>query len=68
MSSLGDGVVVESAALLPIFVFERHRFAEFVIYSDFDCVEFSTSDEYVMGLDVGVSHRVAVFAGDVAVA
>jgi hypothetical protein len=47
-------------------VIERHRFAELVIYSDFDRIELATSDRYVMRLNLSVTHEFAVLAGDVA--
>jgi hypothetical protein len=40
-----------------------HRLAEFVIYSDFNGVEFATSDRHVMWMKERLSDRVAVIAG-----
>ena len=43
-----------------------HRLAEFVIYSDFNRVEFPTSDRHVMRMKERLSDRVTVIAGNVA--
>jgi hypothetical protein len=45
---------------------ERHRLAEFVIYSDFDRIEFSAFNRYVMRSIVGMSHDIAVLTAYVA--
>jgi hypothetical protein len=47
-------------------VLERHRFAELVIYSDFDRIELVASDRYVMRLNISMTHEFAVLAGDFA--
>jgi hypothetical protein len=44
---------------------ERHRFSEFVIYSDFNGVEFAAAHRHVMRSLVRVPHDLAVPAGDV---
>jgi hypothetical protein len=44
---------------------ERHRFSEFVIYSDFDAVEFTAANRHVMRSLVRVPHDLTVPAGDV---
>ena len=45
---------------------ERHRLAAFVIYIDFDRVEFATSYRHVMRSLVDVSHDFSVSSGDIA--
>jgi hypothetical protein len=45
---------------------ERHRFSAFVIYSDFDGIEFAAAHRHVMRSLVRLPHDLAVPAGAIA--
>jgi hypothetical protein len=47
-------------------VLKRHRFSEFVIYSDFYRVEFVAAHRYVVSLSIDEPYEFAVLARDVA--